>query len=297
MPEDIDIIFQLEPEEKVWWKKTITQYRKRIVKNPEYYVQHSLEQNAITKEQILSDPDQIIQNLRESAWARYLQDECIFHKEVISHLVISRDLPRSILSKTIENEVDGDIEADSMLETLAPIIGNFTGRVMPYIYEVSLSTTQSRRSRAGNTFEKVIENILSVITCPFDNQSSLGTRFYNDNNLGKMVDAIIPGKDHYVRNRTKCMMLTMKTTLRERWQEVVEELQRTNMPHIYLLTVDEGITSNVLGTLSSYNITVVVYDSLYESKFRNSAHNNVMGYKKLFNEEINHNLSYWNIIS
>jgi hypothetical protein len=31
----------------------------------------------------------------------------------------------------------------------------------------------------------------------------------------------------------------MKTSLRERWQEVAEEIERTKIPEIHLLTVDE----------------------------------------------------------
>jgi hypothetical protein len=34
----------------------------------------------------------------------------------------------------------------------------------------------------------------------------------------------------------------MKTSLRERWQEVAEEIERTKIPEIHLLTVDEDIS-------------------------------------------------------
>ena len=295
MSTDPKIIFQLSDKEKKWWKETIKSFRDKHIHKPEFYAQFSIKKNNIQKTQILSNPEQTIKDLRETAWARYLQDECEFHKEAISYLITDRKMPRDILEDTIEANMKLPVNTDNALHSLAPVIGNYTGRIMPYVYEVSLSTTQSRRSRAGNTFEKVIENILSVIDCPYDNQSALGTSFYKENNLGKMVDAVVPSKDHYLKNRTKCMMLTMKTTLRERWQEVVEELQRTNMPHIYLLTIDEDVSGSVVETLSSYNITLVIYDSVYEKKFAGSGHNNIIGYKTLFNDEIRHNLSYWKI--
>ena len=130
-----------------------------------------------------------------------------------------------------------------------------------------------------------------MINCPYDDQARLGTNFYRENSLGKIIDVVVPSKEAYLTNRSRCAILTAKTTLRERWQEVVEELTRTNVPHLYLLTIDEVISGSVMETLAQHNITVILFDSVKESKFPDF--DNVKGYETFFNHEIPHALSYW----
>ena len=105
-----------------------------------------------------------------------------------------------------------------------------------------------------------------------------------------MVDGLIPGIDAYKEHRSKCAILTMKTTLRERWQEVVEELHRTNVPHVYLLTLDDSIGDNLLDTMRNHNITLVA--PLYV-KERNEGKRNLISFEELFNRELPHILEYW----
>jgi hypothetical protein len=83
----------------------------------------------------------------------------------------------------------------------------------------------------------------------------------------------------------------MKTTLRERWQEVAEELSRTNVPHIYLLTADTSVTLNVINTMKQYNITLVVYSNEKTNKFSESE--NVQDFARFFSIEMPHIISYW----
>jgi hypothetical protein len=136
---------------------------------------------------------------------------------------------------------------------------------------------------------------MDVFGYPYKDQSALGTTFYRQNNLGKKVDLIIPGADEYLRNRSKCAVVTMKTTLRERWQEVAEELSRTNIPHIYLLTIDDSLTSNVINTMNQYNITVVLYSSEKITKF--SDKENVQDFKTFFLREMPHIVEYWKTVN
>lgn len=83
----------------------------------------------------------------------------------------------------------------------------------------------------------------------------------------------------------------MKTTLRERWQEVAEELQRTNVPHIYLLTVDKDVTLNTAEIMKQYNITLVLYKKDKDRSLKGCA--NVIDYETFFLKEMPHILSYW----
>lgn len=290
-----ELIFELEESEGLWWETTIKDYRKRIVKEPKHYAREILEKRGITKSDLQKDFDSVLMSVREEAWQLYLKDECAFHTEVVSHLVRSRDLPKDILKKIVERELFNEdytsFSKEQLTEKVGKIVGEYTGRVMPYIYALSLSTTQSRRSRAGKTFENIMETFMEAFEIPFENQSSIGTNFYRQNGLGKKVDLIVPGGDEYVKNRSKCAIVTMKTTLRERWQEVAEELTRTNVPHIYLLTLDRGITANVINTIKNYNIALVVL-STEKAKFKDFE--NVQDFSDFFLKEMPHIVSYWN---
>lgn len=162
---------------------------------------------------------------------------------------------------------------------------------MPYLYALDLSTTNSRRSRSGKTFEAIIKFLIKdVYGYPFDDQSTVAEGFFQEQGIGKIVDGIIPGKNSYINNRAKTLIITMKTSLRERWQEVAEEMRRTNIPQIYLLTVDKTLTASKLKTMAHQNICIVNYDSVKEQYKK---HSNVISFTEFFNHEIPHCLEYW----
>jgi hypothetical protein len=184
-----------------------------------------------------------------------------------------------------------NIEPEKLKKLLSEVIGDYTGGVFPYLYELSLSTTNSRRSRAGKTFESLIEKTLTILGVPFENQSQLGTSFYKEHSLGKKVDLIIPGRLAYEQRRSSCGIISVKTSLRERWQEVVEELNRSNTRHIYLATLDETISDNQLELMKNYAITLIVRDKEKMTKFKEAG--TVESFQQFFNKTIPHLLSAW----
>ena len=84
----------------------------------------------------------------------------------------------------------------------------------------------------------------------------------------------------------------MKTTLRERWQEVIEEINRTGLPSIYLLTVDEDISASKVEQMANHNVILVVYHDVKDQQvLRNKR--NVVSFEDYFFKEIPENLKYW----
>ena len=86
----------------------------------------------------------------------------------------------------------------------------------------------------------------------------------------------------------------MKTTLRERWQEVAEEIERTKIPEIHLLTVDQQIPSSKASEMNKHNIVVVAYDFVANSESLLSMKNIISFEDYMFNE-IPGILKYWQI--
>ena len=282
----MDLITELNDEQKKSWKKTIQAKRKQFIKTPLEYVVQATDQLNLSKETIFGDLSGSIQKIRDQVWEFYIQDESIFHQDVLSHLMVNESQAKKILINSLSNKNFDN----SQHEIIANIIGECAGKVMPYIYELSLSTTNSRRSRSGSTFEAIIYHIMEIFEYSYVNQSHLGKEFFSQNDLGKKVDMIIPSNEAYQKNRAKCHIVTMKTSLRERWQEVVEEIERTNIPHLYLFTLDPTISSNTMELMKKYNITLVSYNYIQN---RLSDFSNIISFEEYFQKELPVVIDYW----
>lgn len=116
-------------------------------------------------------------------------------------------------------------------------------------YALSLSNTQSRRSRTGKVFEKLIELLLIHAGIPVEPQGLLKS---------KRVDLVIPCAAVFgISHPEQSIIISAKTTLRERWQEVIEEVTRIGTKNAYLATADEWISPDTIEKLSCHHIKLV----------------------------------------
>ena len=292
-------ISELDEDEIKWWRKKIGNVRARYILSPKLSIRNYIDT-------IKSEPDYheklrntsaFIQQIRDETWKIYIESELLFYKSVIKELLEERAHPHDILATIISEGTLQELNAlknhKELLHKVSEIFGNFTGRIFPYFFELSKSVTNSRRSRAGKAFEEIIHSIMDGYLYPYDDQSKLGKKVFNEKGLGKMVDGILPTMKAYDTNRSKCLVVTMKTSLRERWQEVVEEINRTNVPSIHLLTLDEGISRNLLDTMRNHNITLVTYEKV-KKRFEGE-YTNIISFETLFNKEIPHIIEWWKI--
>ena len=287
--------YQLSEAESKWWDQTIQEFRKKYVKTPRKYIEESIGAKKYDAETLKGNVESLLIDERESIYQLFLRDESRMNAKLVSHLTQNRDFPKSRYEKLLDAssifEDKSSLSIDVFRLRTAELYGEVTGEIFPYLYALSLSSTNSRRARAGGTFEMLIEKCLQVLDYSFQNQSSLGTDFYKLNRIGKKVDIIIPGRKAYEQRRTDCGIISAKTTLRERWQEVVEELNRSNVRHIYLATLDEGITSNQIDIMKEYNITLIVRKSEKSNKFPDAG--NVESFDSFFNKTVPHLLAAW----
>ncbi len=277
--------FELSSAETKWWESEIRRFRKEFIHEPVHYAKQAIAARGLGPEDLLTGLEDYLEVVREDGWQLYLADEARFHSEVVSHLAKTREAPRELLEVSIAKSLD-DCGTDraKLLSNLSGTVGTYTGQIFPYLYQLSLSTTQSRRSRAGTTFEHLVEAFFDCLGYPYGTQEHIGQEQFKTLGLGKKVDLVVPSAYAYSQNRSKCAVVTMKTTLRERWQEVAEELSRTNVPHIYLLTLDRAVTRNVVTTMKEYNITLVVYEEVRKAKFGDMM--TVMSLQKFFSHEV-----------
>lgn len=119
------------------------------------------------------------------------------------------------------------------------------------IMRFSLSILQSRKSRRGQSLQYHFARLLEARDIPFTPQC--GTE------RGETPDFVIPGKQHYSNAAFPPDLLRMvacKTTVRERWGQVLKEAER--IPEKYLLTVDREMTPDVIEKMHASCLLVFV---------------------------------------
>ena len=257
---------------------------------PREYVENFLQKHAFSKNEILSNVELLLVDARELIYRDYLEAERLMNEELMLNLFASNKVGKSGPMELISS-LSAELTEPEKLKLINQAVARTASLAFPYLQQLSTSNTNARRSRAGTTFEALFERALSIYGITFQNQSSLGTGFYTRNNLGKKVDIIVPGHGAYENARMKCAVISLKTTLRERWQQVVEELSRSNVPHIYLATLDESVSKETVDVMKNYNITLVVRNSEKESKF--AGFSSVEGFQEFFDETMPRMMSQW----
>ena len=167
-----------------------------------------------------------------------------------------------------------DPKALTLEKALRSIIVEF-----PKIDAMLLSAAQQRKSRAGYSFEHHIEAMMIDGGVPFEKQVVIEAR--------KRPDFILPSKalyDDAGRTNREALVLSAKTTLRERWKQVGQEMKNCDL---YLATVDENIAANAIEDMASQGIVLVVPESLKNSdttEYRKQA--SVISFESFFRSEI-----------
>lgn len=203
----------------------------------------------------------IVEEMRKESWKQFLNEESKFSKYIYEKLVNESDLDR--FSKE-----------EAIIE--------FLNHHEKHIYALSLSNTQSRRSRAGTEFEHIIEFILMGVGISIDTQGSVGSGVFETTHLAKLVDCVAPGATEYKLDKRNTSLISAKTTLRERWQEVGDEMSRTMAREMYLATLDDSITDNVASLIGKNNIILVTLKDYKERLYKK--HPNIISFETMIDE-------------
>ena len=288
----IPVIIDVPKKELDKFDILIKKYRAENIRSSQDIVESAINQNQIYLKQIKSKKvSKCISDLREIVWQEYLIDEVNFNAILMRDLHKILETPKEILEVLLEKNITNQKE-EALLETIKEICGEYAGRVFPYIYRLSLSNTQSRRSRAGKSFEAIIYKIYENLGYEYDSQSKVGRKTFDSLGLGKKVDSILPNIKCYSERRNKTIIGTMKTSLRERWQEVAEEIERTKIPEIHLLTADENISKSKAQEMANHNIIIVTYEWVANSESLRSM-KNIISFEEYLFDEIPNILKFW----
>lgn len=169
--------------------------------------------------------------------------------------------------------------------TIAEIIRQLINE-LPRIDALMLSASQQRKSRAGYSYEHHIEAMLSGGKIPFEKQVVIEAK--------KRPDFILPSLAFISSGEVIAatgLILSAKTTLRERWKQVEREKGERRL---YLTTVDENITGNAIQDMAGIGVQLVIPESLMDAKETEYAgHANVLTFRRFCDEVILPNLKVW----
>lgn len=198
----------------------------------------------------LENASLVVEKMRSKCWEDFLIEEKEFTSRMLRELI-----------------------DESYVSSLSPIeaIEWYVDTYPEHIYQLNLSNTQSRRSRAGKEFEDIIELILLGANVPMDSQGNIGKESFVQKGLGKLVDVVSPGAIEFEENKRNVVLISAKTTLRERWQEVPEEMGRVGAREMFLATLDDKVSDEVLNTLYEANIQLTTTKEIKNRAYPNNS--------------------------
>lgn len=125
-----------------------------------------------------------------------------------------------------------------------------------------MSMGQSLISRTGNTLEVIVQSLLrdlgisvEVVT---DKDKKSGLR---------RIDLVIPDKVTATRSPDKAHFLALKTSLRERWAQVVEQQRPGQRTHLLTLLQKETISNETATKITDSGIFLYVPDRVKDDRF------------------------------
>lgn len=217
-------------------------------------------------EQVYHHSLKVLEKYEDRAYADAAMGELvrIHRSDILKHV---------IPLKHAENDEDFMAALQSLLQ----------GCYLP-LRQLFKSIGNSRSSRGGKDFELQLAALLDLLHIPYDHLSE-----------PHHIDFMIPSESQFRADRRRAILLSVKRTLRERWKQVVDDLQQTNSPHVYLVTADRQISIETAKGIGERNIYLVVWDDIKARKFHDNR--TVFGFTEFAGELVDHIQHYFPSLS
>ena len=204
--------------------------------------------------------------------------------------------------------LDPEIGADfpnvrNLVEDALDILGSTTlndieklaaiwAKMRPLYQRVEQSFAQSRKSRAGGSPQYHLQRLME--------NAGYADEFETQQVLNGTVDFLFPSRQAWERDWRRCVIVSIKRSLRERYKQVFEELSIAQGT-VYLFvteTYEEAktdITESKVERLNEQNVYLVVRDEIKNTRFSKNV--NVIGFTVFINGELpNHRARWTNLL-
>lgn len=162
-------------------------------------------------------------------------------------------------------------------------------KLRPFYKLVEQSFAQSRMTRAGGSSQYHLKTLLEI--------AGYRGEFQMQQVLNGTVDFLFPGLHMWASDRRRCVVVSIKRTLRERYKQVFEELKITGGLTVFLIVTEtaaeakKDITQQKVDKLNSQNIYLVVRDEIKRERFPDKR--NVVSLSSFIQEELPAKRSLW----
>jgi len=124
--------------------------------------------------------------------------------------------------------------------------------------EFERSASQMRKARAGQSLEIYMRKLFEMMKIPCEKPAGVEKDKLN------RTDLVIPDKKTAFKQPDKAKFISIKTTLAERWKQVVPEQNRGWA--VYLLTLDKKLTVKKAKEIDKSGIVLFVPDEVKSKK-------------------------------
>jgi hypothetical protein len=252
----------------------------------------SFQSQRLTEETVRRRFNELLCELIDLEYKLYLQYEEKCKSEGVIESVVQRSEKRRYpnVSRLVAQSLK--IIRDDKLGDIDKLLA-LGSTLRPFYKLVEQSFAQGRMSRAGGSSQFHLEKLLTL--------AGYKGQFEMQQVLNGTVDFLFPGKYAWEKDRQKCVILSIKRTLRERYKQVFEELETTKGMTIYLLVTEtyeeaeSDITESKIDKLKEQNVYLVVRDEIREKRFPRKA--NVLGFTEFINAELPKRRALWKSLS
>lgn len=224
--------------------------------------------------------DELFCSLLDTEYEVYLEYEEICAQKALE-LVLSdegvRRFPRA--AKLLQSALD--TVADTQKSTIQRL-NEIAVYLRPFYRLFEQSLAQGRMGRAGGSAQIHLEYLL--------NQLGYDGEFETQQVLNGKVDFLFPSRKAWDKDKQRCIIVSVKRSLRERYKQVFEELGITGGLTVYLVItqpVDEArkdLTSDKVENIKKQNIYLVVRDSVKQQYF--PGEQRVLGFTQFITQEL-----------
>jgi hypothetical protein len=185
------------------------------------------------------------------------------------------------ISRDIEYRIYKDAELRFRAAQVARILLNGGGdpvsnlvRGFSELDSIFLSAAQTRKSRAGLSFEHHVQRLFRDGHIRHEAQAVFG---------GRRPDFVLPDVK-MLNMKGDAVIVSLKTTLRERWKQLALEKP---LGAIFLATVDDRVSGEAIDEMARNSISLVVPETLKKSKeSAYEGYENVITFRGFFDEEV-----------
>lgn len=139
---------------------------------------------------------------------------------------------------------------------------------------------QSRRSKAGKTFELNLRGLFKRLDYAFDEGPVIN---------GK-PDFLMPSKELFKINPAECIIFTAKRTLRERWRQITTEGKHFRL---FLATIDEKVSKSQLSEMLKQQVYLVIPKRKIDGNLAYREAKNVLSFAEFFRDFLDPAAKRW----